>query len=97
MRSIDDFTDEELAEYQLRWISMLAYDDQPLAGVELEAVIDALEEGARKDDVVLMLHEIEDMYEEEDLDLEEWSKRHPIRYLLARLGWHLQERYGRRA
>jgi hypothetical protein len=75
---------------------MLSYDGVPLAGVELEMVIEALEEGASQDDVALFLHELMDMYDDEALDIATWRKRHPIRHLLSRASWHLQDRYGYR-
>jgi hypothetical protein len=96
MTPIEDFTDEDLAGYQLRWIPMLAYDGVPLAGVELELVIEALEEGASQDSVVLFLHEMMDSYDDEDRDLRTWQKLHPIRHILSRAGWHLQVRNGYR-
>jgi hypothetical protein len=90
-----DLTDDQLAEYNLKWVydfgwPALCYAGRyPIDGALFEDVEDMFEQGASKDQITLWLHEIGEMFAEEEAEQEQWQRQHPFRHAVGRLGWHL--------
>lgn len=101
MPELTDLTDDELAEYNLKWVydfggpSLRYADRYDITGALDEDLADMFDQGASRDDIVLWLHEIATMFDDEDEAREQWRIRHPIKHAVARVGWHLQMRGSR--
>jgi hypothetical protein len=107
MTMLEELTPDELAGYHLKWLPtreafpgadddspVLCYDHTPpyvLASDEVDELNDAIENGASPDDVILYLHELLDHLDGEAEARRLWYRRHPVRWLASRLGWHLSK------
>jgi hypothetical protein len=92
----EDLTADQLAEYHLAWVDdfggpSLRYADRyPIDGALFEDLEAMFDDGVSKDDILLCLHEIATMFDEEEEDKQQWRIQHPIKHAVGRLGWHLQ-------
>jgi hypothetical protein len=90
-----DLTDDQLAEYNLKWVydfggrSLRYADRYDIIGALDDDLAAMFDDGASKDDIVLWLHEIATMFDDEDEANRQWRIQHPIIYAINRLGWHL--------
>jgi hypothetical protein len=87
-----DLTDDQLAEYQLKWVydfgwPALCYADRyPMTGALFDDLEDMFDQDVSKDDILLWLHEITAMLDEEEEEQRQWRRRHPVRHAVGRLG-----------